>query len=296
MQETGTTYLARARTLETTIPLVTDEPTEPNDIDRETSDSDGEVEIEVTRGRDERFDDAPGSLSDRRHDRETTHDRLEGNASESVSDGALADELGRIDIMTTPEGYVEGRIIDVAGVDSTTVELTVSLPHGETASFPLEKPIPWSREFLLARLVEDIGYDAASIDHIVGEPVYVQRTDLEANDEEWWAWESSLQTASDALLSSLSGGRYRLEREQTPEWRLVDPLERPEPKAEPDSTLVTDERLGIAFVLVGTLVAAIGGVLGATGTLVVSASVLGALALGLAIVLVGLAIGTRDSS
>lgn len=274
---------------------MTDESSEPNDIDRETSDSDGEVEIEVTRGRDERFDDAPGSPSDRRHDRKTTHDRLEGNDRESVSEGALADELGRIDIMTTPEGYVEGRIIDVAGVDSTTVELTVSLPHGETVSFSLEKPIPWSQEFLLARLVEDVGYDAASIDHIVGESVYIQRTDLEADDEEWWPWESSLQTASDALLSSLSSGRYRLEREQTPEWRLVDPLERPEPKTEPDSTLITDERLAVALILLGTVVAAVGGVLGATGTLVVSASVLGALALGLAIVLVGFAVGTRDS-
>ncbi|APX98296.1 hypothetical protein BB347_15705 [Natronorubrum daqingense] len=274
---------------------MTDEPTEPNDIDRETSDSDGEVEIEVTRGRDERFDDAPGSPSDRRHDRETTHDRLEESAGESVSEGALADELGRVDVMTTPEGYVEGRITDVAGLDPTTVELTVALPHGETVSFPLEKPIPWSREFLLARLVEDVGYDAASIDHIVGEPVYVQRTDLEPDDEEWWTWESSLQTASDALLSSLSGGRYRLERAQAPEWRLVDPLERPESKTEPDSELRTDERLGIAFVLVGTLVAAIGGVLGATGTLVVSTSVVGAIALGLSIVLVGFAIGTRNS-
>ncbi len=74
--------------------------------------------------------------------------------------------------MTTPEGYVEGRITDITTIDATTVRLTTVLPHGETVSFDLDKPIPWSNDFLLTRLVEEIGYDAASIDHIVGEPIY----------------------------------------------------------------------------------------------------------------------------
>ncbi|EMA36329.1 hypothetical protein [Halobiforma nitratireducens] len=205
---------------------------------------DGEVELGGRRG----------DVGDRKSERDESVgddavDRRRGYASETD----LADELGRIDVMTTPDGYVEGRITDLETVDETTVEVVIALPHGETVSFPLEKPIPWSREFLLARIVEDVGYDAASIDHVVGEPVYLQRTDLEddtADTDDWWV--ASLEDAGDALLSSLSGGRYRLEHDTAPEWRLVDPLERPDPTTDDSQTLSTDF-LGGGLVLLGTL-------------------------------------------
>ena len=261
---------------------MTDDSDTPTEDEHTASDDDGEVEIEVTRGSvDDRRVSAGDQRGGDRRDREPPND-----ASRD-----LADELGRIDVMTTPEGYVEGRVTDVGAVDETTVRLTVALPHGETTAFTLEKPIPWSREFLLARIVEDVGYDAASIDHVVGDAVYVQRTDRETDDDAWW--DSSVQAASDALLSSLSGGRYRLERDTSPEWRLVDPLERPDATSEVSEEMTAD-LVGAGLVLVGTVVAAAGAVVGATGGLVLSAAVVGYALVGLLLVLFGLGILVRE--
>lgn len=202
----------------------------------------------------------------------------------------LGDELGRVDLRTTPEGYVEGRVTDLESVDGRTVRLEVSLPHGEVTTFDLEKPIPWSREFLLARIVEDVGYDASSIDHLVGESVYLTRADLEdAEEEDWLA--ASMRAANEALAASLPpwlaavvGG----EADHGPEWRLVDPRERPEPPAEgldPETVVA----LAAGAILLGALFAILGAVVGATGGLAVSAGTLGYALPGFLLVLVGLA-------
>ncbi|RQG97484.1 hypothetical protein [Natrarchaeobius oligotrophus] len=259
---------------------MTDDPDERDECDRETSD--GEIEIEITRGSsaDRSIDGA--DRRGRRNDRDVSSPERE-----------LADELGRIDVMTTPEGYVEGRVTDVTAVDATTVRLSVSLPHGETASFALEKPIPWSREFLLARLVEDVGYDAASIDHVVGEPVYLARADLEPDaDEEWW--ESSVRAASDALLSSLSGGRYRLERTDDPEWRLVDPLERRSLENDRSSGIDATTAAAWLSILVAPLLSAVGVALATTGELAVSSALVGYALGGFVLALIGLALLSGD--
>ncbi|THE65209.1 hypothetical protein D8Y22_08325 [Salinadaptatus halalkaliphilus] len=278
---------------------MTDERTPSSENER--TPGDGDVEIEITRGK--IGDDGVGDSE--RHGTNETRDSNEHADESDTRDGHerrgpdaqdgdtdLADELGRIDIMTTPAGYVEGRITDLSTVDATTVELTVTLPHGETTAFTLEKPIPWSREFLLARLVEDVGYDAASIDYAVGEPVSLERTDLETDDDENW-WAESVQVATDALVSSLSGGRYSLERTDEPEWRLVDPLERPDPTGDTDDETVGD-LAGAGLVLIGTVLAVTGGVVGATGGLVVSGPIVAYASIGLIVVLAGLIVLFRD--
>lgn len=200
----------------------------------------------------------------------------------------LEDELGSIDVRTTPEGYVEGRVTDLWSADETTVGLEVTLPHGGTETFSLEKPIPWSPTFLLARIVEDVGYDAASIDHLVGETVYVARTDAgptaEEVREDWWT--STLETTGNAVLSTL-GGQYRLEAEGCPEWRLVDPLERaPDDEGRLSTASVT--AISRLLVVAGTIIASAGALVGATGTLAVSSTVAGATLPGIALVALGL--------
>ncbi|MHC3437553.1 hypothetical protein ACYJ1Y_05470 [Natrialbaceae archaeon A-gly3] len=203
-------------------------------------------------------------------------------------DRPLEDELGRIDIRTTPEGYVEGRVTDLWSVDETTVGLEITLPHGETATFTLEKPIPWSETFLLARIVEDVGYDAASIDHLVGETVCVARTDAgptaEEGGEDWWI--STLETTGNAVLTAL-GGQYRLEEEASPEWRLVDPLERA-PDEEDGLSAETLEAVSSLLIVLGTIIAVAGALAGATGTLAVSSTALSYALPGLVVVLIGL--------
>ncbi|MCU4926239.1 hypothetical protein OB905_09615 [Halobacteria archaeon AArc-dxtr1] len=229
---------------------------------------DEEVEVEIEPGSDD---------ADRDRSR-TTPGRPRGRDSD------LADELGRISIQSTPEGYVRGRITDLEPVDATTVRLVVALPHGRSAVFALAKPIPWSRDFLFARLVEHLGYDAASVDHVVGETVYVARTDLEEEDGGTWADLREPVRAATALL----GGRFG-EPETGPTWRLVDPRELPDPDEETDSERSIAAVAAVAVAL-GALTAAAGAVVGATGALTVPvAAVLYALP-GLVIALVGLAV------
>lgn len=212
-----------------------------------------------------------------------------GTASETEpSDGpaALGDELGRLDLRTTPEGYVEATVTHLRSLDETTVALEVTLPHGTTTEFRLEKPIPWSREFLLTRIVEDVGYEAASVEYIVGESVYVERIDrLEATEEASWGWtewrDGVIRTSGDVLLTAL-GGRFRLEERQTPEWRLVDPLEH-----EPATNENTEGRwLAALIVVFGALSAVVGGLVAASAT-TIAPTVIAAVLPGLILVALG---------
>ncbi len=225
-----------------------------------------------------------------------TDDRDEHHEHETPP-AQLADELGRIDLQTTPAGYVESRVTDIESIDERTVRLEVTLPHDRTVTFDLEKPIPWSQEFLLARLVEDVGYDAASIEYLIGERVYLARTDIgeEAIErgwglEEWWT--NSVRTVGNTVLSSL-GGSMRLEENRNPEWRLVDPLERVD---DDESAMGTETREAIAggCVLVGTLVAALGAVVAVTGSVVVSSTVVAYALPGIALAVIGWYLLTRS--
>jgi len=242
------------------------------------TDSEDEIEIDVVDDRD-----SAGFGSARPH--------ADEDATTATDERSLGDELGSLRIHTTPEGYVEGRVTGIESVDASTARLTVALPHGQTVEFTLEKPIPWSREFLLARIVEDVGYDAASVEYLVGETVYVERTDAGPTaDEDGTRWASTLAATGNALLSTV-GGRYRIEADAEPEWRLVDPPERPsDDDAEPSSTV------GVGLVVLGVLVAALGAAVGATGGVALTGGVLAAALVGLLLAFVGLSAlpGGRD--
>ncbi len=209
---------------------------------------------------------------------------------ETISRRDLEDELGRIDVMTTPEGYVEGRVTDLETVDETMVRLEVALPHDRTTSFVLEKPIPWSEDFLLARIVEDVGYDAASVGHLVGESVFVTRADLEDEEPTGWdgLWTSSARVAGrtvNSLLESSLGGRFE-KTETGPTWRLVDPRERPDPVEESEFDAVTVS-IALGFILAGVVAAAGGAVFGVTGGVVVSSAAIAYALPGLLLAVVG---------
>ncbi|WP_255192296.1 hypothetical protein [Natronobeatus ordinarius] len=237
------------------------------------TDAEREIEIEVEPG------------DERASDDDTPTDRsADGRAGSS--DRSLGDELGRIDLLTTPEGYVEGRVTDLTSLDATTVRLEVTLPHEETVSFTLEKPIPWSREFLLARIVEDVGYDAASIDHLLGESIYLVRTDAGPTaDEEPADWWTTLVRATGEVALATLSDRFRLEDRHGPEWRLVDPLERPDRTDDDEGSL---ETAAIGLVLLGVLVAVAGAIVGATGGLVLSPAAVGYALPGFLLALLGL--------
>ena len=270
---------------------MTDRVNDGDDGNGDSGDKDNgngdEVEIQIDRALEEGDDEHTESgesphWSTTEWERTRDVSRLEDDAAERL----LEDELGRIDLLTTPEGYVEGRVTGLQSVDESTVRLEVTLPHDEVVEFSLEKPIPWSRAFLLARIVEDVGYDAASIGHLLGEPVYLIRTDLEDDDES----ESWLQASVDAVwadaLSSL-GQYFGYEEDRTPQWRLVDPLERPEPPEEGLSEEALTA-LGVGVVVLGVVAAVFGAVFGVTGGLLLSTAALAYALPGLVLVLIGL--------
>lgn len=219
----------------------------------------GDREIEIEREDDRPSGDAGRSTTDgtRRAtvgDRDAERSGVGGD--ERAPERRLEDELGRIDLVTTPEGYVEGRVSGLSAVDETTVRLAVTLPHDRTVTFDLEKPIPWIDEFLLVRIVEDVGYDAASVGHLVGETIYLARTDVgegAADDSGGW-WTTPVRFAGEAVLSSLDG-RLRIEEDRAPEWRLVDPRER---ATDADDGSSRGTSATIAYALPGLLLVLIG--------------------------------------
>lgn len=136
----------------------------------------------------------------------------------------LADELGRTELRTTDEGYVEARVVDLEAVDETTVRLRVRLPTGEELSFALRKPVPWSEEFLLARLVRWVGYDAATVDHLIGERVLLERSTPESDAPADAVWSEGTRRPS-AVQETLSAFGFSVGTGDAPDWRLVDPRE-----------------------------------------------------------------------
>lgn len=162
-------------------------------------------------------------------DREWTTDTEEATAFGSRSAGRpddaeqLADELGRTQLRTTDAGYVEARVTGLERVDTETVRLVALLPTGESVAFRLDKPVPWSEEFLLARLVGDTGYDAATVDHLVGERVYLARGDPIDEDGVWAEGTGTVPTAYRSVASAIGLDEFV---DTGPQWRLVDPAER----------------------------------------------------------------------
>ena len=258
------------------------------DVVRSDSAEDGDDSVDDG---DDLVEDNDGLVEDRDDFLEGGNDIVDtddGHHSPQLSrtaDSDLADELGRIAIRSTPEGHVEARVSALESEDETTLRLSVVLPHGRTASFVLEKPIPWSEEFLLARIVDRLGYDAASIDHVVGETVYMTRTDVGTVEETGGGFRKPYRLAADLLRTTL-GGRFD-GRETRPTWRLVDPRERPDPDeaTRPDDTTVP---VAVVAVILGTIAAAVGAIVGTTGSLAITAAAVGYTLPGLLVMLVGL--------
>ena len=243
-----------------------------------------EVEISVE---DEGARDRDGSsAADRSTADAESRRRPAGSLSELEESAAteLADELGRIDLHTTPEGYVEARVTDLAPVDEATVSLTVALPTGRELSFDLEKPVPWSDSFLLARLVEHAGYDAASVDHLVGEHVLVERI----GDRGETARPPT--TGSDGTsIRSVISALLRNDR-STHRWRLVDPRELAS-RDEEDAPALS-RRLGMltAGYLLGVGVLGLAAATGALGGLTFSGVLVGLV--GFVVLTVAFAVGS----
>ena len=145
-----------------------------------------EIELGAEKAREEPSERKVGrqARSDASRSSRSRSDRL-GRTHAGNDAEQLADELGRTRLRTTDDGYVEACVTALERVSAETVRLVVSLPTGESVAFRLEKPVPWSEEFLLARLVRDAGYDAATIDHLVGERVYLARGDPIEEDGVW---------------------------------------------------------------------------------------------------------------
>ena len=119
-----------------------------------------------------------------RDESETAASREGVREEHPASDAAaLADDLGRVDLETIDDRRLRARVESIVDHDESTVRIWYELPHGVRVSEDFEKPIPWSDRFAFARLVDDLGYSASSVDCIEGESVTLERT----IDDRWRA-------------------------------------------------------------------------------------------------------------
>jgi hypothetical protein len=191
------------------------------DTDPDPRERQAELEAEA----DERSDAPAESREDATSEPGTGQSRQRRDLQPETDAERLADELGRTDLRTTDEGYVRARVVDITDHDEDQIELTVRLPTGEEPRFRLEKPLPWSDTFLFARIVEEAGYDAASVEHLVDESVLVERVDQPDDRSPTSVGSGSTPLG---LLQTLFGLSTPTADGTEREWRLVDPDERTE--------------------------------------------------------------------
>ena len=140
------------------------------------------------------------------------------------STSELADELAEISLRTNDEGQVECRIVDVKPYRNDNLALTVALPTRETVTFTLKKPVPWSSDFLFARLVEDFGYGAGDIDRLEDERVYLERA--EEPNVEMFSPRDHFRSARRGKV--IPPGEESGQRSNG--WKLVDPAPEKAPR------------------------------------------------------------------
>ncbi|AEH39506.1 hypothetical protein [Halopiger xanaduensis] len=136
----------------------------------------------------------------------------------------LADELQEIALRTTDDGRVECKVTNVEpGAVSDRIKLTVALPTRDTVSFQLEKPVPWSEDFLFARIVEDCGYSAGDIHRLEDETVYLERVGTTPKAE----MRAAARDALSQYRREWHSGRVVPPGEELGQrsngWKLVDP-------------------------------------------------------------------------
>ena len=92
----------------------------------------------------------------------------DGNGATRLADELLEHEFD------APGNGVYAEVISIDERDGAIV-MTADLPGDERIVERFEKPLPWSDEFAFARIVEAAGYGSATLDHLVGERVPVER-------------------------------------------------------------------------------------------------------------------------
>lgn len=212
-----------------------------------------EIELGAEKAREEPSERKVGrqARSDASRSSRSRSDRL-GRTHAGSDAEQLADELGRTRLRTTDDGYVEARVTALERVSAETVRLVVSLPTGESVAFRLEKPVPWSEEFLLARLVRDAGYDAATVDHLVGERVYLARGDPIEEDGVWAEGTGTVPDTYRGVAAAIGLGDFV---DTGPRWRLVDPAERTTDSVAGRRLSLPQRLLAITAGFAGTLLA-----------------------------------------
>lgn len=177
---------------------------------------DEETEIDVRPASDREGGDSRNRVS------ASTRSAPAASDGEPADDGpasttALADELAEISLRTTDDGLVDCRIVGVDPHGDDEIALTVALPTREPVTFTLEKPLPWSREFLFARIVEDCGYGPGDIDRLEGERIYLERTGTRPS--------AASNPRPRARRAHRGYGRPRDDEpgQRSNGWRLVDP-------------------------------------------------------------------------
>ena len=92
------------------------------------------------------------------------------------SSSGLSDRLFKVDMHTLGDGRVRGQI-DAVDRDGGEIQVTTTvLTNGQQIDHTFDEPTTWDDEHAFVRLVEGLGYNAASADHIVGDEVPLRET------------------------------------------------------------------------------------------------------------------------
>lgn len=86
----------------------------------------------------------------------------------------FTDEFAAIADATVDDRTVKAEIWELTETEGGKIKMTARLPDGSKPSRKFQKPIPWSDEFALARLVEDRGYNPSSYTALEGDEILLR--------------------------------------------------------------------------------------------------------------------------
>lgn len=117
-----------------------------------------------------------------------TRDGMLGRGGPAAEGTDLSDELAAIHAASVDDETIEGEIWDVDTTEDGRIRITARLPDGSKPSRTFAKPVPWSEDFAIVRLVESYGYAPSAYESMEGDAIKLHSTASagETPDEDDW--------------------------------------------------------------------------------------------------------------
>lgn len=142
----------------------------------------------------------------------STESSCDGETTVGTGASVLSDEMTQLKSRTVEDDWLEAHIVGVESLDSETIGLTVEHPINgdEELMWRFDKPTVWNNQSTFVQLIEQLGYDAETIDLLAGEPVLIKRdVGVPGLIDRYLLWTLNVPASPDETAHCEENGQYR---------------------------------------------------------------------------------------